>query len=280
MKNFYHILQIEPQADRQTIKAAYKQLMRKYHPDVLSAEQREDREILEKVQEINEAYKTLSDVRKRKEYDQALKEFEARKAAAESPFETRTLLVKCAVTKRTHKMLLAKLKTTRGKFKITGFEPFERPQLTVDDGNWLAKIAGRVRRRPWELSRISQDDEARHPSGLTLDEEDPLGMNDIDWGGQINCPDCKAQVKRANGLVSHWFVCGGCRHLLCVGKTATSRQNTRVSWCPWCGRKIRIDLGDGMKDWTIEGQEGVETLVWEPNLLTDQELKALGDGKK
>ncbi|HSD83576.1 MAG TPA: DnaJ domain-containing protein, partial [Anaerolineae bacterium] len=36
MKNYYQILQVVPQAEPEVIEAAYRRLMRKYHPDVLA----------------------------------------------------------------------------------------------------------------------------------------------------------------------------------------------------------------------------------------------------
>lgn len=64
MKNYYDILEINETASNEVIKAAYKALVKKYHPDNNS-----NVEIQSKMMEINEAYETLSDEVKRKKYD-------------------------------------------------------------------------------------------------------------------------------------------------------------------------------------------------------------------
>jgi curved DNA-binding protein CbpA len=64
MKDYYRILGITPEADPKAIKAAYRQLARKYHPDTQTDESSE-----EKMKQINEAYAVLSDAKQRAKYD-------------------------------------------------------------------------------------------------------------------------------------------------------------------------------------------------------------------
>jgi DnaJ-class molecular chaperone len=66
VKDYYRILGIPFDADQKTIKAAYRQLARKYHPDTQNHEASE-----EKMKEINEAYEVLSDAKKRARYDRS-----------------------------------------------------------------------------------------------------------------------------------------------------------------------------------------------------------------
>ena len=63
--DFYDLLGVSRNADEKEIKKAYRNLARKYHPDVNKDESAE-----EKFKEINEAYDTLSDAQKRAQYDQ------------------------------------------------------------------------------------------------------------------------------------------------------------------------------------------------------------------
>ena len=63
--DFYDLLGVSRNADEKEIKKAYRNLARKYHPDVSKEEKAE-----EKFKEINEAYDTLSDPQKRAQYDQ------------------------------------------------------------------------------------------------------------------------------------------------------------------------------------------------------------------
>ena len=65
--NYYEVLQINKDASEEVIKAAYKALIKKYHPDNASGAD------VEKVKLLNEAYDVLSDEKSRKEYDESLK---------------------------------------------------------------------------------------------------------------------------------------------------------------------------------------------------------------
>lgn len=63
-KDYYQILEINRDADKDTIKRAYKQLALKYHPDVNNQPGAE-----EKFKELTEAYAVLSDDEKKAQYD-------------------------------------------------------------------------------------------------------------------------------------------------------------------------------------------------------------------
>lgn len=64
-KDYYQILGVNPAADKKDIKAAYRSLARKYHPDVNPG----NKLCEEKFKEIGEAYSVLIDDKKRKQYD-------------------------------------------------------------------------------------------------------------------------------------------------------------------------------------------------------------------
>ncbi|MCB1855528.1 MAG: DnaJ domain-containing protein [Pseudomonadales bacterium] len=65
-KDYYKILGVDADADDKAIKAAYRKLARKYHPDVSAEEDAES-----KFKEVSEAYEVLRDKEKRAEYDVA-----------------------------------------------------------------------------------------------------------------------------------------------------------------------------------------------------------------
>ncbi len=67
MKDYYGILGVIRTTEDIVIKAAYRALAQKYHPDKFDGPQDEAQQ---RMQEINEAYAVLSDPEKRKEYDQ------------------------------------------------------------------------------------------------------------------------------------------------------------------------------------------------------------------
>lgn len=64
-RDYYDVLGVDKDADKKTIKKAYRKLAMKYHPDV-----NKEPEAEEKFKELSEAYGVLSDDDKRKRYDQ------------------------------------------------------------------------------------------------------------------------------------------------------------------------------------------------------------------
>ncbi len=84
-KDYYKILGVPKGADDKAIKAAYRKLARKYHPDV-------NKGSADRFKEINEAHTVLSDPEKRKRYDTLGPDWEryaqqARPRGGRSPFE-------------------------------------------------------------------------------------------------------------------------------------------------------------------------------------------------
>lgn len=65
-RDYYEVLGVDKNADAGTIKKAYYQLAKKYHPDANPG----DKVAEEKFKEANEAYEVLSDADKRAKYDQ------------------------------------------------------------------------------------------------------------------------------------------------------------------------------------------------------------------
>lgn len=61
--DYYAVLEVEPDADEATIRLAYRRLARRYHPDVAGTGD------LTRMQQLNVAYRALSDPDRRAEYD-------------------------------------------------------------------------------------------------------------------------------------------------------------------------------------------------------------------
>lgn len=67
MKDYYKILGIAATATPEEIKAVYRKLAKRYHPDVVKGDAGKEA----KMYEIQEAYQCLGDAKKRKAYDEA-----------------------------------------------------------------------------------------------------------------------------------------------------------------------------------------------------------------
>lgn len=65
-RDYYEVLGVDKNADDAALKKAYRQLAKKYHPDVNPG----DKEAEKKFKEASEAYAVLSDPEKRRQYDQ------------------------------------------------------------------------------------------------------------------------------------------------------------------------------------------------------------------
>lgn len=75
MKNYYEILEVNPKASNEIIENAYKILEKKYQPDKYVGEERIEAE--NKLRDINEAYKILTDSFLREQYNAELEKEQA-----------------------------------------------------------------------------------------------------------------------------------------------------------------------------------------------------------
>ena len=67
--DYYAVLGVARDAEDIVITAAYKAMVKKYHPDVYTGSKAQANK---KIREINEAYDTLSDPKKRAAYDKSI----------------------------------------------------------------------------------------------------------------------------------------------------------------------------------------------------------------
>lgn len=69
--DYYKVLDIDPKASQQQIRDAYKKAALKHHPDRVPADSPERASRTKRFQQINDAYYTLSDATRRRDYDAA-----------------------------------------------------------------------------------------------------------------------------------------------------------------------------------------------------------------
>ena len=67
--DYYAVLQVHPSADQEVIEAAYRQLMKKHHPDVAGRDSRLSAQYHQRATLINRAHSVLRDPEQRRWYD-------------------------------------------------------------------------------------------------------------------------------------------------------------------------------------------------------------------
>jgi hypothetical protein len=67
--DFYTVLQVHPSADQEVIEAAFRQLMKKHHPDVAGTDPRLVAQYHQRAKVINQAHSVLRDPVQRRKYD-------------------------------------------------------------------------------------------------------------------------------------------------------------------------------------------------------------------
>jgi hypothetical protein len=266
MKDYYQILQVVPQAEPEVIEAAYRRLMRKYHPDALPLDEQGSDQAVRKAQELNEAYEILGNVEKRCAYDEFREKNSARDEQLESTdrpdssprkieLDQRFYLVRCGATKRTFKMTLGRRKGWTGPFVVMGFD--------------LVSLLGK-NILPTEQETVQN----------LFDTANTLSMGEIDWSGH-KCPDCASEITNANGTRATWSMCGTCHRLKCVGSTK-KKWGGYYSTCPWCGatNKLTRSIPTGSKDQAIlRGKYSVEVDGDSPK-FADKDPKRLDNRDK
>jgi TPR repeat protein len=80
MKNYYEVLGVSPSSETEVITAAYKAMMRKYHPDANNSDK-----AAERAKEINEAYEILKNPVSRREYDEKMGRTQSRPSQSPPP---------------------------------------------------------------------------------------------------------------------------------------------------------------------------------------------------
>ena len=83
MKNYYKILEVDPNSTVEQIKSQHRFLIHAWHPDKFPEGELKDK-ANEKIREINEAYGVISDTIKRKNYDKILRSYSSSSSSSQS----------------------------------------------------------------------------------------------------------------------------------------------------------------------------------------------------
>jgi curved DNA-binding protein CbpA len=254
--DYYRILQVHPEAEQEVIEAAYRRLMRKYHPDVLEPNQRQNPKVQHKVQEINEAYEILGDAQKRAQYDAMLQStrneqvpfwrFTTAETTTHRPVEVekRTYPGRCTQTKQSFQILMARRKDSTGPFRVVGLSPLEESEQAKiadpdEQSGFFKRLFSKIsNQRPVHNHQLKANLPSDQELEQMFDESLVLDFGDIDWAG-FQCPFCEGVFTHPDGTLSTWTICGRCSHVSCAGgikKTPVGGLTT----CPWCGSKRQI----------------------------------------
>jgi DnaJ-class molecular chaperone len=292
IKPYYKILQVDPQAEQEVIDAAYRRLMLKYHPDVLSPEERNSEEVLKRVQDLNEAYEVLGDWQKRQAYDLDYLNYDRQARAFKIPsnetsplsveLESRIYLVKCSKTKRTFKMFLGRRKGWGGPFVVMGFEALESQpeEEQKKNGKRLSSVLKEVFLGKHSSPQTPIKEMLPTPDEINqnlFDTANTLSMGEIEWAGH-KCPDCAGESINPNGTIGTWSRCGTCHRLKCAGN-AKKRIDGYYSTCHWCGatNKTTRSVSTGSKEQAILRGKYSETSKQDLPKLSDQDSRLLND---
>lgn len=184
-RDYYTILGVPRGATDKEIKAAYRKLARKYHPDVNPG----DKSAEARFKEINLAYEVLSDPDKRKKYDQYGSDWENAEAFARARQQTQ--------------QQYGTYGRGKGGTPFTTFETSDMGDLGDIFENLFrgfGNTSSRTTRRP----RKGQDIE--HPVEVTLEEAFNGTTRILELQSEQICPVCQGMGRIRNSVCTQ---CGG-----------------------------------------------------------------------
>ncbi len=267
-KDYYRMLNIEPFADVETVKSAYRKLARQFHPDLNPGNKQAE----ERFKEINEAYEVLHHVDKKKTYDDTLKIMRYR--SAPEPPRTAAESAKSANRKPPPKRPKAKEPAPRPDPETKGDKADKSTSTPINElfETFLRKgFAGERESRGEDLS------------GETFRKEKPRRGENVTVETVITPLEAEqGVVKTVN--VEHKEICRRC--------SGTGRVNSLV--CTACNgdkiltrlKKIDVRIPGGVKDGSKvrvsgeggRGQGGLENgdLFLQIRISVDESLRIEG----
>ncbi len=187
-QDYYEILGVDRNATEKEIKAAYRKLARKWHPDLHTGKDKEQAE--EKFKQINEAYEVLSDPEKREKYDRLGARWQDGQDFSPPP-----------------DMEGFHFYTTTGN-SVSGFSEFF--ETLFGGGDLFGRTARNYRR-----SRPVRGQDVETELEVTLEEIYRGGERTLQLSGREICPACGGTGNIQNSFCSR---CGG------LGELSTGRS--------------------------------------------------------
>jgi len=216
-KDYYGILGIPRDAPDKDVKAAYRKLARKYHPDVNPG----DKAAEARFKEINEAFEVLSDAEKRRKFDQYGSDFENQEAFARARQQARQQYQSSG--------------RQGGGAPFTTYETGDMGDLNeVFESLFKGFGQGGARGGGRRASRRGQDIE--HPVEVTLEEAFNGTKRVMELQSEQPCPSCQGMGRTKTG------VCSTCRG---AGRVIKPRRlEVKIPAGVKEGSKVRI-AGEG-----------------------------------
>jgi DnaJ-class molecular chaperone len=221
-KDYYNILGVPRNTADKDIKAAYRKLARKYHPDVNPG----DKAAEARFKEINEAYEVLSDVDKRKKYDQYGSDFDNAEAYARAQQQARQQYGQYG---------------RRGGAGGGGGEPFATYEASdMGDLNEvfenLFKGFGATGARTGGRRAARRGQDLEHQVELTLEEAFNGTKRVLELKSEQPCPVCQGTGRIKNGACPQ---CGGAGRII-----RPRRLEVKIPAGVKDGSKVRV-AGEG-----------------------------------
>ncbi|KAL8474448.1 hypothetical protein ACS0TY_031061 [Phlomoides rotata] len=241
--DYYSVLNVSRNATLQEIKAAYRSLARKYHPDMSKAPGAE-----EKFKEIGAAYEVLSDTEKRSLYDRFGEE------GLRGEFDA-------------------------GSAGPQGVDPFEVFAEYFGDSNSFFGGSGEQRGFNFFRENSSQNLDIRYDLYLSLEESIFGGKCDVEVPYLETCDDCGGTGAKSNSCLKTCAECGGRGQKMETQRTpfGIMSQVTSCSKCDGNGKIItdrcRRCKGRGQ----VQAKRSIEVVV-PPGVDDGATMQIRGEG--
>lgn len=194
-KDYYNILGIPKGAPDKDIKSAYRKLARKYHPDVNPG----DKAAEAKFKEITEAYEILSDVDKRKKYDQYGSDFENAEAFSR------------AREQQARQQYGNYGRGAGGGTPFTTYETSDMGDLGEVFESLFKGFGGTAGTRAGGRRAVRKGEDLQHPLEISLEEAFNGTKRVLDLQSEFACPACQGQGRTKNGICTQ---CGGAGRII------------------------------------------------------------------